>query len=136
MDPVTQLLNQLHKIVYLTQLPPDMAERPDHARFRRAVERYKRALFARRAAGQGQGLRLKQELYKLMTSSADTIRVDFAGADAPPPGGAAGPGGRSGSPDGKGARWGVTYAHMVQMLEELLARHGYYDPDPPGPDSP
>ncbi len=133
---MTQLLNQLHKIIFVTQLPPDMAERPDHARFRRAVERYKRALFVRRAAGQGQGLRLKQELYKLMTSSADTILLDFSGADGPPAGGAAGPGGRSTSPEGKGARWGVTYAQMVQMLEELLARHGYYAPDPAGPDSP
>ena len=74
-DPVTQLLNQLHKIVFVTQLPPDMSERADHAKFRRAVERYKRALFGRSAAGQGEGLLLKQELYKLMTSSDDTIQA-------------------------------------------------------------
>lgn len=43
-DPASQLLNQLHKIIYVTQLPPDSA--PNVARH--VIELYKRALFSRR----------------------------------------------------------------------------------------
>uniref|UniRef100_A0A672G0T0 Protein kinase domain-containing protein n=1 Tax=Salarias fasciatus TaxID=181472 RepID=A0A672G0T0_SALFA len=40
-DPIQRLLVQLHKIIYITQLPPD----PHHNVKRRLVERFKKSLF-------------------------------------------------------------------------------------------
>ena len=65
-DPITQLLSHLHKLIFLTQLPPS----PTHTPARRLlVETYKRNLF-----DQSSNLAdLKTELYKLSNGSSDTV---------------------------------------------------------------
>lgn len=65
-DPATQMLNQLHRIVYVTQLPPQLDESKDHSKMRRAIEKYKRALFSRGSSADG--LSLKKEMSKLLAN--------------------------------------------------------------------
>jgi NIMA (never in mitosis gene a)-related kinase len=56
-DPILQMLHQLHKILYITQLPPTLKP---HKK-RRMIERFKRALFA----PQSTTFNLKSELKKV-----------------------------------------------------------------------
>ena len=55
----TLLLKQLHKLIFVTQLPPNVERDPNRA----YVERYKRELFS------GSGWDLKAELKRLMEGS-------------------------------------------------------------------
>ncbi|XP_052258729.1 serine/threonine-protein kinase Nek10-like isoform X2 [Dreissena polymorpha] len=81
-DPITQLLHTLHKIVYISQLPPTLSPNPR----RRVIERFKRALFAPGSSS----LHLKGELHKLNIGSREVIdlnvgslseRINSAGSD-------------------------------------------------------
>lgn len=48
-DLMMGLLHQLHKVIYITQLPPDTSASPESissGRARLVVDRYKRALFS------------------------------------------------------------------------------------------
>ncbi|EKX44952.1 hypothetical protein GUITHDRAFT_139244 [Guillardia theta CCMP2712] len=126
-DPASQMLNQLHKIVFVTQLPPDMSEGQaglPYAKLlymRSCIEKYKRALFNRA----GQGLNLKEELKKFLNNREEYIPVDFSGAEISRPS-ATDP---TLSPDGKQFRWGgkLTYHEMCNMLETLLQANNYYE---------
>ncbi|EDO46233.1 predicted protein, partial [Nematostella vectensis] len=60
-DPIAQILNQLHKIIFITQLPPTLSPNPQ----RRIVERFKRALFA----PQSSSFNLKSEIKKVTSST-------------------------------------------------------------------
>ena len=76
-DPITTMLNQLHKVIYISQLPAVFTVRPDEQsifeRNRHFIDRYKRELFARR----GRASNLKSELKLLSSGSTDTITVDL-----------------------------------------------------------
>ena len=131
-DPASQMLNQLHKIVFVTQLPPDMRDGQSNAQalqMRRAIEKYKRCLFGRYLRGQ-EGLGLKEELTKFLNNREAVIPVDFGGgtsgssrveeaADAS-------------SPESKPARWSgkLTYHEMCNWIEVLLKENHYYDSEP------
>jgi len=56
-DPILQILHQLHKIIYITQLPPTLSPNPR----RRIIGRYKRVLFAPGSSS----LNLKNEMKKV-----------------------------------------------------------------------
>lgn len=56
-DPITQMLHTLHKIIYISQLPPTLNPNPK----RRIIERFKRALFG----PQSSSFNLKGELHKV-----------------------------------------------------------------------
>lgn len=68
-DPITQMLHTLHKIIYISQLPPTLNPNPK----RRIIERYKRALFG----PQSSSFNLKGELHKLNTGSREIIDLNF-----------------------------------------------------------
>jgi NIMA (never in mitosis gene a)-related kinase len=57
-DPCSRILHQLHKILFIAQLPPTTAAAPD----RLCIEKYKHALFSRRS--HHRGWNLKDELNK------------------------------------------------------------------------
>lgn len=81
-DPITQMLHILHKIIYISQLPPTLNPNAK----RRIIERFKRALFS----PQSSSFNLKGELHKLNTGSREVIdlnigpvtgRINSAGSD-------------------------------------------------------
>ncbi|XP_052096230.1 serine/threonine-protein kinase Nek10-like isoform X1 [Mytilus californianus] len=136
-DPILQMLHQLHKILYITQLPPTL--RP-HTK-RRMIERFKRALFASHSTT----FNLKSELKKLMCGSREVIDLNLGPVDS---------GSRSSStssqdkenmsdgetrgidrletnqcdPDNRDG--GVTYEQMQYMIESVLKQCGYYNVSP------
>ncbi|XP_067858918.1 serine/threonine-protein kinase Nek10 isoform X1 [Heptranchias perlo] len=72
-DPIQQILIQLHKIIYITQLPPTL-----HHNFRKSViERFKKSLFS----PQSNPCNLKAELKKLFQGSPELIELNFVTAD-------------------------------------------------------
>ena len=127
-DPITVLLNQLHKIVFISQLPPDFAATDDTERGRFIIERYKRALFRRQAGS----VDLKQELKMLSAGSKKLIQMDlgiipreqewleaFPG-ETPDPG-------STESEQLQRDNQGVTYSRMHKLVEMVLHGSGYYD---------
>lgn len=72
-DPVQQILNVLHKVIYISQLPPSLTHNPR----RTIVDRFKRALFMPNTSS----AHLKTELKKLASSSADFIDLNFGNFD-------------------------------------------------------
>ena len=83
-DPVTLLLHQLHKIIYITLLPPVSRANTEGGiaddRARLVVDRYKRALFSPRSTTGTlrPELALKAELKLLAEGSDKVIPVDFS----------------------------------------------------------
>ncbi|KAG1662637.1 hypothetical protein FOA52_009622 [Chlamydomonas sp. UWO 241] len=117
-DPLTNILSQLHKVMWVEQLPPGLARDPR----RRCLEAFRRLLFA---PGSGPPS-LKLHLAKLVACDGDMIRdgagrsVDFG---AVPDGGLGGDG---------AAGPGLTYDQLSQMVEGLLSDKGYYSAGGPG----
>ncbi|KAG7216469.1 hypothetical protein INR49_001955 [Caranx melampygus] len=72
-DPSQRLLMQLHKIIYITQLPPA----PHHNIKRRVIERFKKSLFL----GGSDPYNLKVELSKLLQASTELMEVGSASSD-------------------------------------------------------
>ncbi|KAM9782542.1 serine/threonine-protein kinase Nek10 [Neosynchiropus ocellatus] len=141
-DPVNRLLLQLHKLLFITQLPP-APQRDDR---RRAVERFKKALFQ---SGSDPG-DLKVQMSKLVQGSSELLE---SGSQSPDwwrlvPHFSREPHGHdrgadcSGGTDwpkhydqlghlcflteGVNLRDGVTYDQMKGIMEELLEENGYY----------
>ncbi|XP_057689836.1 serine/threonine-protein kinase Nek10 isoform X1 [Corythoichthys intestinalis] len=113
-DPIHKLLEQLHKVLYVTQLPPSSR----HDVKRRLVERFKKSLFQIGSDPHD----LKTELSKLAQGSCEVMESSSAGAEwwpvsIPITGDAA---------EGDNLREGVTYEQMQTVLEELLDESGYY----------
>jgi len=98
-DPLSELLNQVYKLVYVDQQPP-----PTERDVRRtAVRMYKRALFT-----SAPGSYFKAELNKLMNCSPEAVDMDW--------------------PPQLLEREGViTYERLHFILEEVLVSTGYYD---------
>uniref|UniRef100_A0A8D0FR35 Protein kinase domain-containing protein n=1 Tax=Strix occidentalis caurina TaxID=311401 RepID=A0A8D0FR35_STROC len=72
-DPVQQILIQLHKIIFITQLPPALQCNLK----RRIIERFKKSLFSQ----QSNPCNLKSEMKKLLQGSPELIEPNFFTTD-------------------------------------------------------
>ena len=72
-DPISQLMVQLHKLVFVTQLPPS----PAPSMRRLLVEHYKRTLFGRTSVPAD----LKTEMHKLMNRANDPVQLLMEATD-------------------------------------------------------
>ena len=124
-DPIQEMLHQLHKLIYICQLPPTLSHDPR----RRLIERFKRALFA--PPPQSSSVNLKSELHRLVTLSRDQIDLNLGHGDSQKltrlvsieqSGGKQG----YGVYDTDGEEVGVTYERMHAMIENVLQDSGYY----------
>ena len=124
-DPIQDMLHQLHKLIYICQLPPTLAHDPK----RRVIERFKRALFA--PPPQSSSVNLKSELHKLVTMSRDQIDLNLGHGESQKltrlvsievSRGRAG----CGVYDTEAEEGGVTYERMHAMIEAVLQESGYY----------
>ncbi|CAK8683319.1 unnamed protein product [Clavelina lepadiformis] len=128
-DPVQQTLIQLHKIIYIDQLPPT-----NEVNYRRRIiSRYKRALFSPHSRSMG----LKDELKKLLCGSHETIDLSFiveapsltqkATAEAEAKELLGNCYVSTVTDGGKLYEEGITYAQMQTIIERVLTESGYYD---------
>jgi len=101
-DPCSRLLNQLHKILFICQLPPSMEGELSGERL--AIEKYKRELFSHRNHYRGRNL--KDELHKVVSGSQETIDLAF----------------RSAAADVQR----ISYEEMQHYIEQVLEVTGYY----------
>lgn len=127
-DPIQQILQQLHKIIFISQLPPTLEPNPK----RHMIEQYKRALFCRGSTV----IHLKTELMKLTQGSREIIDLDLTLPDMARRGltqrerdvfvfDADNPVTGEYDPDYKDV--GITYEHMQLVIEETLVESGFYD---------
>ncbi|XP_061101244.1 serine/threonine-protein kinase Nek10 [Conger conger] len=121
-DPIQRLLVLLHKIIFISQLPPAL----QHNFKRRAVERFKKSLFHYRSSPYN----LKEELKKLLQGSPEVIEPGSSSTDWFPLVQSFG-GKQLGTEDqGSMSRMchqdGVTYEQMQTIIEEVLEESGYY----------
>uniref|UniRef100_A0A8C8S6B7 Serine/threonine-protein kinase Nek10 n=1 Tax=Pelusios castaneus TaxID=367368 RepID=A0A8C8S6B7_9SAUR len=123
-DPIQQILIQLHKIIYITQLPPAL-----HCNLkRRVIERFKKSLFSQ----QSNPCNLKLEVKKLLQGSPELIEPNFFTADCHLLLHSSGrnilvPDDRTGFPGSFDIEEGVTYEQMQSVIEEVLEESGYYN---------
>lgn len=123
-DPIQQILIQLHKVIYITQLPPAL----HHDLKRRVIERFKKSLFSQ----QSNPCNLKSEIRKLSQGSPEPIEPNFLTSDyhllrhsstaknwSP-----SDPTGPSSSLE---VEEGITYEQMQTVIEEVLEESGYYN---------
>ncbi|XP_061186179.1 serine/threonine-protein kinase Nek10-like [Saccostrea echinata] len=125
-DPIQQMMNQLHKILYICQLPPTLDPHPK----RRLVEKFKRALFAT----DSNSLNLKTEVKKLMSGSREIIDMNLGPVESKQVSSASSVEGETTpddntvnhqfDPDFKEA--GITYEQMQTYIEGILSDCGYY----------
>lgn len=126
-DPILQILNQLHKIIFITQLPPTLTSNAN----RRIVEKFKRALFSQQTGS----FNLKSEIKKVLEGSKEIIDLSF-GFDQPTYLSFQNTTNSQASPmqaevvegDTHGA--GITYEQMQAIVESVLMESGYYDVSP------
>ncbi|KAM7451535.1 Serine/threonine-protein kinase Nek10 [Porites harrisoni] len=126
-DPISQILNQLHKIIFITQLPPTLSPNPQ----RRIVEQFKRALFSPQNS---YFVNLKSEVKKVIEGSREVIDLKFGFGD---------PlflhhledtadklvnGVNLETADAQ--EIGITYEMMQNIIENVLMESGYYDMSP------
>ncbi|XP_054408449.2 serine/threonine-protein kinase Nek10 isoform X21 [Pongo abelii] len=123
-DPIQQILIQLHKIIYITQLPPAL----HHNLKRRVIERFKKSLFSQ----QSNPCNLKSEIKKLSQGSPEPIEPNFFTADYhllhhSSGGNSLSPNDPTGLPTGFELEEGITYEQMQTVIEEVLEESGYYN---------
>ncbi|XP_030743522.1 serine/threonine-protein kinase Nek10 [Echinops telfairi] len=123
-DPIQQILIQLHKIIYITQLPPAL----HHNLKRRVIERFKKSLFSQ----QSNPCNLKSEIKKLSQGSPEPIEPNFFTADYHSLHHSSG--GKILSPNDPTGLFssfdleeGITYEQMQTVIEEVLEESGYYN---------
>ncbi|XP_062517831.1 serine/threonine-protein kinase Nek10-like [Corticium candelabrum] len=144
-DPVQQILNQLHKIIFISQLPPSLELSPG----RRIIDKFKREIFS----SQSTPVYLKSVLKKLVSGSKEVVDLSF---------GFGGPvltarifeieatastlevaGDHAASnallsssmifDSSSGGSIGITYEQLQVVIESVLVDCGYYDmPSQPG----
>ncbi|KAF3839594.1 hypothetical protein F7725_018311, partial [Dissostichus mawsoni] len=118
-DPIQRLLVQLHKIIYITQLPPA----PHHNIKRRVIERFKKSLFHFGS----DPYNLKVQLSKLLQASPELMELGSASSDWwPLLHHFSGEANADSSDDGN-LKDGVTYQQMQGIIEELLEENSYYE---------
>ncbi|KAM5234020.1 serine/threonine-protein kinase Nek10 isoform 2-T3 [Hipposideros larvatus] len=123
-DPIQQILIQLHKIIYITQLPPAL----HHNLKRRVIERFKKSLFSL----QSNPCNLKSEIKKLSQGSPEPIEPNFFTADYhllhhSAGGNRLSPNDPTGLPSSFDLEEGITYEQMQTVIEEVLEESGYYN---------
>uniref|UniRef100_A0A2K6U9H0 NIMA related kinase 10 n=1 Tax=Saimiri boliviensis boliviensis TaxID=39432 RepID=A0A2K6U9H0_SAIBB len=123
-DPIQQILIQLHKIIYITQLPPGL----HHNLKRKVVERFKKSLFSQ----QSNPCNLKSEIKKLSQGSPEPIEPNFFTADYHLLHHSSGrnslsPNNPTGLPISFDLEEGITYEQMQTVIEEVLEESGYYN---------
>ncbi|XP_074508974.1 serine/threonine-protein kinase Nek10 [Sebastes fasciatus] len=118
-DPIQRLLVQLHKIIYITQLPPA----PHHSIKRRVIERFKKSLFHFGSDPYD----LKVELSKLLHASPELMEFGSTSSDWWPlvHHFTGDPLAADSTGDGN-LKDGVTYQQMQGVVEELLEENSYY----------
>ncbi|KAM9023042.1 LOW QUALITY PROTEIN: serine/threonine-protein kinase Nek10 [Ara ararauna] len=121
-DPV-QILIQLHKIIFITQLPPALQYNVK----RRIIERFKKSLFSQ----QSNPGNLKSEMKKLLQGSPEMIEPNFFTADwhmvlQSSGGNALLPDDRKGIGVSDVAEE-MTYEQLQTLIEEVLEESGYYN---------
>ncbi|XP_055662926.1 serine/threonine-protein kinase Nek10 isoform X4 [Falco peregrinus] len=121
-DPVQQILIQLHKIIFITQLPPALQCNLK----RRIIERFKKSLFGQ----QSNPCNLKSEMKKLLQGSPELIEPTFFTADWP----LLSSGGnmlllddRKGIVGTSDIAEGMTYEQLQTLIEDVLEESGYYN---------
>ncbi|CAK6959015.1 serine/threonine-protein kinase Nek10 isoform X2 [Scomber scombrus] len=119
-DPIQRLLMQLHKIIYITQLPPA----PHHNIKRRVIERFKKSLFHYDSDPHN----LKVELSKLLQASPELMELGSTSSDwwSVVHHFTGDPHAADSSDDGN-LKDGVTYEQMQGIVEELLEESSYYE---------
>ncbi|XP_051466049.1 serine/threonine-protein kinase Nek10 [Apus apus] len=121
-DPVQQILVQLHKIIFITQLPPALQSNLK----RRIVERFKKSLFSQ----QSNPCNLKLEMKKLLQGSPELIEPNLFTADWHAVLSSGGnillPDERKGTVGVSGVAEGMTYEQLQTLIEEVLEESGYY----------
>ncbi|XP_061441953.1 serine/threonine-protein kinase Nek10 isoform X3 [Rhineura floridana] len=123
-DPIQQILIQLHKVIYITQLPPTL-----HCNLkRRVIERFKKSLFSQ----QSNPCNLKSEIKKLLQGSPELIEPNFLTADCQlllhsSGGSTLVLDDRPGLPSTFDVDEGMTYEQMQTVIEEVLEECGYYN---------
>ncbi|XP_029419382.1 serine/threonine-protein kinase Nek10 isoform X3 [Nannospalax galili] len=123
-DPIQQILIQLHKVIYITQLPPSL----HHDLKRRVIERFKKSLFSQ----QSNPCNLKSEIKKLSQGSPEPIEPNFFTADYhllhhSSGGNSGSPSDPTGPPSCLDLEEGITYEQMQTVIEEVLEESGYYN---------
>ncbi|XP_053343859.1 serine/threonine-protein kinase Nek10 [Clarias gariepinus] len=115
-DPNLRLLELLHKIIFVTQLPPG----PQSSFQRRALERFKKSLFQRGSSA----FHLKMELNKVLQGSQEVVELRLGSRDW----WSMVPSGRAETHGELGPQEGITYEQVQVMIEEVLEQSGYYSP--------
>ncbi|XP_065609545.1 serine/threonine-protein kinase Nek10 [Cyrtonyx montezumae] len=123
-DPVQQILIQLHKIIFITQLPP--ASQCNLKR--RIIERFKKSLFSQ----QSNPCNLKSEMKKLLQGSPELIDTNYFTADwhmvlLSSAGKVLVPEDRKGIVGTSDITGGITYEQLQTLIEEVLEESGYYN---------
>ncbi|XP_010582679.1 PREDICTED: serine/threonine-protein kinase Nek10 [Haliaeetus leucocephalus] len=123
-DPVQQILIQLHKIIFITQLPPALQCNLK----RRIIERFKKSLFSQ----QSNPCNLKSEMKKLLQGSPEMIEPSFFTADwhvvlLSSGGNMLPPDDRKGIVGTSDIAGGMTYEQLQTLIEEVLEESGYYN---------
>eukprot|EP00118_Oscarella_pearsei_P005306 m.24293 g.24293 ORF g.24293 m.24293 type:complete len:1244 (+) comp28597_c0_seq1:262-3993(+) len=138
-DPIQQILNQLHKIVFVTQLPPSLKPSPR----RRLVEKFKREIFSQNSSSTF----LKSVMRKLVSGSKEIVDLNFGGgttaltAKISEVEEAASTVARTGEEQGsnvlvsmstvfdshEGGWISLTYEQLQVIIESVLVESGYYD---------
>nr|XP_009686221.1 PREDICTED: serine/threonine-protein kinase Nek10 isoform X2 [Struthio camelus australis] len=123
-DPVQQILIQLHKIIFITQLPPALQCNLK----RRVIERFKKSLFSQ----QSNPCNLKSEMKKLLQGSPEMIEPNFFTADCHALLLSSGrdilvPDDRKGIVGTFDTAEGMTYEQLQTLIEEVLEETGYYN---------
>ncbi|XP_035172598.1 serine/threonine-protein kinase Nek10 isoform X2 [Oxyura jamaicensis] len=123
-DPVQQILIQLHKIIFITQLPPALQCNLK----RRVIERFKKSLFSQ----QSNPCNLKSEMKKLLQGSPELIEPNICTADChavllPSAANTLVPDDRKGIVGTSDIAEGMTYEQLQTLIEEILEESGYYN---------
>jgi len=124
-DPCSLLLMQLHKILFITQLPPSL-DGDGLAAERQVIDKYKRELFSHHNLYRGRNL--KDELHKLMSGSHEMIDVAFRSPAALADADAVATGANFDAAASFGPkRTRISYEELQRAIERVLESTGYYD---------
>ncbi|XP_056376035.1 serine/threonine-protein kinase Nek10 isoform X7 [Hyla sarda] len=120
-DPIQQILIQLHKIIYITQLPPALHDNLK----RRVVERYKKSLFSL----QSNPYNLKAEIQKVVQGSPEIIEffADDCHGLLQSYGKSLMSDDRTGNANTFEFDGGITYEQLQTIIEDILEDSGYYN---------
>ncbi|KAM9308162.1 serine/threonine-protein kinase Nek10 [Gastrophryne carolinensis] len=118
-DPIHQILIQLHKMIYITQLPPALHDNVK----RRVVERYKRSLFSL----QSNPCNLKSEIQKVLHGSPELIEIFTDDCLGPLQSyGKLVADNKTGNTSTFVFDDGITYEQLQTIIEDILEDSGYY----------